>query len=285
MNANQLPVSKFPNEASSSGKSKDDHEMGAYSSSHSGDSGEEDGTICCFGLGKDFQNSCRMFFAEMLGTFILMFCVCGIVASTQLLRGEVGLLEYAATGGLTIVVLIFSIGPISGAHVNPSVTLAFAFLGHTPWSKVPFYMLSQVLGSLLATYVGSSIYGIDAELVTTRPLNGVKTAFWAEFIATFIIMFLAASMSFEPLAIGHLAGFVVGIAISLTILVTGPVSGGSLNPARSLGPAVISWKFDYIWVYLVAPTVGAVVGAYVARILRIQRRTCTSSVPNSLIVQ
>ncbi|PIA30855.1 hypothetical protein AQUCO_05400151v1 [Aquilegia coerulea] len=196
---NPSAASNFSNEASSSGEFKDDQQIGVYSNSIDGNASQE--TRCCFTSRKNLINTIRMVIAEMLGTFILMFCVCGIIASTQLMKGEVGLLEYAATGGLTIIVVIFSIGPISGAHVNPSVTIAFATLGQIPWSKVPFYILGQLIGSVFATYVGASVYDFKAELVTTRPLHGLKTAFWAEFIATFIIMFLAASMSFEAHAV------------------------------------------------------------------------------------
>ena len=163
----------------------------------------------------------------MVGTFLLLFCVCGIVACTQILRGEVGLMEYASVAGLTIIVVIFSIGSISGAHVNPAVTIAFATFGHFPWSKVkksskfyllieflhflhtnlhvddtnigffqvPVYIMAQTLGSVSATYVGSSVYGVKTELMTTRPAIGCSSAFWVEFMATFMLMFLATSLT------------------------------------------------------------------------------------------
>ncbi|XP_028773957.1 probable aquaporin NIP7-1 [Neltuma alba] len=203
-------------------------------------------------------NYARTAVAEMVGTFILMFCVCGIIASTQSQNGEVGLLEYAATAGLTVVVVIFSIGPISCAHVNPAATIAFATFGQFPWLKVPVYILAQTVGSVLATYIGSLVYGIKSEAMMTRPIQGPVSAFWVELIATFIIMFLAAALTSEFQSVGHLSGFVVGIAIGLAVLITGPVSGGSMNPARSLGPAILSWKFKDIWIYITAPISGAV---------------------------
>ncbi|PIA30856.1 hypothetical protein AQUCO_05400151v1 [Aquilegia coerulea] len=231
---NPSAASNFSNEASSSGEFKDDQQIGVYSNSIDGNASQE--TRCCFTSRKNLINTIRMVIAEMLGTFILMFCVCGIIASTQLMKGEVGLLEYAATGGLTIIVVIFSIGPISGAHVNPSVTIAFATLGQIPWSKMQ-----------------------QSSLVAVT---------------------LSVGFSYE---VGHLAGFVVGVAIALTILVTGPVSGGSLNPARSLGPAVVSGMYDDIWLYIVAPTVGAVLGAFLSQRLRLQPRSCSSPSPNVVI--
>ncbi|CAM9003855.1 unnamed protein product [Rhodiola kirilowii] len=213
----------------------------------------------------------RMVAAEVVGTFMLMFSVCGIVSVTQLLGGQaVGLLEYAATGGLTITTVIFCVGPISGAHVNPAFTLAFAIFGHFSWFMVPFYVTAQLIGSVLATYVSNCVYGVNPELVLTKPLHGIPSAFWIEFIGTYMIMLLAASMLYNCKTIGHLSGIVVGIGIALAVLITGPVSGGSLNPARSLGPAIVSGKFTDVWIYIVAPCAGAISGAMTNRILRLR---------------
>nr|GMD75670.1 probable aquaporin NIP7-1 [Ipomoea batatas] len=162
----------------------------------------------------------------------------------ELMGVQVGLLEYAATASLTVVVVVFSIGPISGAHINPSVTLAFASLGPFPWPKVPFYIMAQVGGSVFATISSRLIYGVEYEHMMTRPLHGCNAAFWVEFLATFLILFLAASMSSDPqfndyknnithktililnnemgiLQTGKLAGFVVGVCIGLGVLISG----------------------------------------------------------------
>ncbi|KAL6293351.1 hypothetical protein ACE6H2_001493 [Prunus campanulata] len=208
-------------------------------------------------------------------------------ASTQLMRGEVGLMEYAATAGLTVVVVIFSIGSISGAHVNPVVTVAFATLRHFPWCRVPVYILAQTMGSVLATYIERLVYGIKPDLMTTRPLQSSASAFWVELIATFMIMFLAASLTHQAHAVGYLSGFVVGIAIGLSVLITGPVSGGSMNPARSLGPAIVAWNFKDLWIYICGPTIGAVAGARLFQILRLQLQPCSpsnNSSPNILLL-
>uniref|UniRef100_A0A7N0SYH1 Aquaporin NIP7-1 n=1 Tax=Kalanchoe fedtschenkoi TaxID=63787 RepID=A0A7N0SYH1_KALFE len=213
----------------------------------------------------------RMVAAEFVGTFILMFSVCGIISVTQLLGGQgVGLLEYAATGGLTITVVIFCVGPISGAHVNPAFTLAFAIFGHFSWYKVPFYVSAQLLGSMAATYVAKCVYGVNPELMLTRPLHGTSGAFWIEFIGTYMIMLLAASMLYNCKTIGHLSGILVGMGIALAVLISGPVSGGSLNPARSLGPAIVSWEFSHVWIYIVGPCAGAISGAMTYQFLRLR---------------
>nr|GMD75639.1 probable aquaporin NIP7-1 [Ipomoea batatas]GMD75673.1 probable aquaporin NIP7-1 [Ipomoea batatas]GMD81775.1 probable aquaporin NIP7-1 [Ipomoea batatas] len=159
--------------------------------------------------------------AEAVGTYILVFCICGIISNMQLMGVQVGLLEYAATASLTVVVVVFSIGPISGAHINPSVTLAFASLGPFPWPKVPFYIMAQVGGSVFATISSRLIYGVEYEHMMTRPLHGCNAAFWVEFLATFLILFLAASMSSDPQFTGKLAGFVVGVCIGLGVLISG----------------------------------------------------------------
>nr|GMD77342.1 probable aquaporin NIP7-1 [Ipomoea batatas] len=207
-----------------------------------------------------------------LCTFFSMF---NKIFIRELMGVQVGLLEYAATASLTVVVVVFSIGPISGAHINPSVTLAFASLGPFPWPKVPFYIMAQVGGSVFATISSRLIYGVEYEHMMTRPLHGCNAAFWVEFLATFLILFLAASMSSDPQFTGKLAGFVVGVCIGLGVLISGPVSGGSMNPARSLGPAIASWSFDSnLWIYIVAPTTGAVAGVFLYRLLRLQGWTC-----------
>ncbi|CAN4113458.1 unnamed protein product [Withania somnifera] len=220
----------------------------------------------------------RMVLAEALGTFLLVFCICGMMASMEIMGVQVGLMEYAATAALTVVVVVFSIGPISGAHINPAVTFAFAAVGHFPWSKVPLYVVAQVGGSILATYTGKLVYGLKAEFVITRPLHGCTSAFLVELLATFIVLFLSASLTNDPQSTGPLSGFVVGVAIGLAVLISGPVSGGSMNPARSLGPAIVAWKFGNLWIYVVAPVIGAVAGVVFYRLLRLQGWSCK---PNS----
>ncbi|KAI8009354.1 putative aquaporin NIP7-1 [Camellia lanceoleosa] len=210
------PTIENSNEASTSDQSKYDQEMGSNATPRSVDVLINKASCCSFPYQMDID-SLRKVLAEAMGTFILMFCICAIIAITQLMGGQVGLLEYAATAALTVVVVIFSIGAISGAHVNPSITFAFATSGQFPWSQV-----------------------------------------------------------------GHLSGFIVGTAIGLAVLISGPISGGSMNPARSLGPAIVSWKFGDVWIYLIAPTVGAVGGALLFRALRLQHHPCCSdSSPNT----
>ncbi|KAH6821651.1 NOD26-like intrinsic protein 7 [Perilla frutescens var. hirtella] len=226
----------------------------------------------------------RMVVAEAVGTFVLMFCISGIIGNLHFMGIRTGLMEYAATAGLTVVVIVFSIGTISGAHINPAVTIAFAAAGPFPWSKVPLYVLAQVGGSVLATYAGWFVYDIKPELMLTAPIHhGWKSAFLVELVATFIVLFLTTSLFNEQQSLKQVSGFVAGGAICLGVLISGPVSGGSMNPARSLGPALVTWTFDSLWIYLVAPTLGAIAGVVVFRVLRLQGWPCDSGPSQSTI--
>ncbi|XP_022756302.1 probable aquaporin NIP7-1 [Durio zibethinus] len=270
---NSLP--NISNHESIGGLSRDDQEMGSSTMSGNGDILIENSGFHYF-HGK-YLNPVRAILAEMLGTFILMFCICGIIASTKLTGGGAALLEYAITAGLTIIVLIFSIGSISGAHVNPAVTIAVAAFGYFPWSRVPLYLLAQILGSVLATFMGEFIYGIKSDVMVTRPGQGCQAAFWVELIANFIIVFVVAAVTQQSQSVDPLSGLVIGMAIGLAVLITGPISGGSLNPARSLGPAIVSRNFERIWIYLTAPVIGAVTGALMYGFLRLRGPAYSSS--------
>ncbi|XP_071726962.1 probable aquaporin NIP7-1 [Rutidosis leptorrhynchoides] len=272
-----------PKDVSTSNQSKFDHETGS-SNTLVIDQIEDEVVVVkspsclCFPFQMD-KTLIRIVIAEMLGSFIVMFSIGGIIASTELVRG-VGLLEYAVTAALAVIVVVFSIGHISGAHVNPAVTIAFATVGPFPWKRVPLYIVAQVAGCTLATYAGALVYGMKSEVMTTRPLAGCSAAFWAEFMASFIVLFLTASLVHAPPSVTQFSGFIVAVAIALGVLITGPISGGSMNPARSLGPAIVSFNFNGLWIYLTAPVLGAISGAFMLRILK----PCTSltSSPPSL---
>ncbi|GMI71922.1 NOD26-LIKE MIP 6, NOD26-like intrinsic protein 7;1, NOD26-LIKE MIP 8 [Hibiscus trionum] len=271
---NNLPTS-IPNNESIGHLSRDDRETGSSPTSPNADISIENAASHCFPRGKDL-NPARAILAEMLGTFILMFCISGIISSTKQTGGGEALLEYAITAGLTIVVLIFSIGSISGAHVNPAVTIAIAAFGYFPWSKVPLYILAQILGSVLATLMGEFIYGIESDLMLTQPSQGCRSAFMVELISTFIVVFVVAAVTQQSESVGQVSGLVIGIAIGLAVLISGPVSGGSLNPSRSIGPAIVSRNFENIWIYLTAPIIGAVLGALMYKFLHLHDQACGS---------
>ncbi|KAL7592512.1 probable aquaporin NIP7-1 [Lactuca sativa] len=259
--------------ASTSNQSIFDQETGSSNTLEKGQSEVivKSPSFICFTLLMD-KTLVRMVVAEALGSFIVMFSIGGIIKSTELMRG-VGLLEYAVTAALAVVMVVFSIGHISGAHVNPAVTIAFATVGPFPWRRVPLYILAQVAGCAMATYAGVLVYGMKPEVMTTRPLLGSNAAFWAEFLASFFVLFLTASLVHAPPSVTQFSGFIVAVGIALGVLITAPISGGSMNPARSLGPALVSFNFHGLWIYLTAPILGAVSGAFMLRMLK----PCTSS--------
>nr|XP_043630788.1 probable aquaporin NIP7-1 isoform X2 [Erigeron canadensis] len=215
-------IGEVSKDASTSNRSNFDQEAGTSNSLERGQ--DEDivfktSSILSFTLQME-KTLLRILIAEMLGSFIVMFSISGIIASTQLMRG-VGLLEYAVTAGLAVIVVVFSIGHISGAHVNPAVTIAFATVGPFPWKRVPLYIVAQVVGFTLATYMGMLVYVIKPEVMMTSPLSGYRAAFWAEFIASFFVLFLTASLVHAPPSVTQFSGFIVAVGIALGVLITG----------------------------------------------------------------
>ncbi|CAN1744411.1 Probable aquaporin NIP5-1 [Linum perenne] len=150
-------------------------------------------------------------------------------------------------------IIILSTGHISGAHLNPSLTIAFAFLRHFPWVHVPAYIAAQVSASICASFALKG--GVTVPSVSTGQ------AFALEFIITFVLLFVVTAVATDTRAVGELAGIAVGATVMLNILVAGPSTGASMNPVRTLGPAVASENYKKLWIYLVAPTLGAIAGA------------------------
>ncbi|KAK1589130.1 hypothetical protein Q3G72_030757 [Acer saccharum] len=158
--------------------------------------------------------------------------------------------------GLAVMVLVYSVGHISGAHFNPSVTIAFATCKRFPWKQVPAYVAAQVLGSTLAAGTLRLLFsGKQDHFVGTVPAGSDMQSFVMEFIITFYLMFI----------IGDLAGLAIGATVLLNVM---PISGASMNPARTLGPAIVSSQYKGIWIYMVAPILGAVCGAWVYNMVR-----------------
>jgi len=182
----------------------------------------------------------------------------------------------AIVWGLTIMVLIYSLGHISGAHINPAVTIAFASCGRFPLKQVPAYVISQVIGSTLAAATLRLLFGLDHDVcsgkhdvfIGSSPVGSDLQAFTMEFIVTFYLMFIISGVATDNRAIGELAGLAIGSTVLLNVLIAAPVSSASMNPGRSLGPALVYGCYKGIWIYLVAPTLGAIAGAWVYNTVR-----------------
>nr|XP_011470849.1 PREDICTED: probable aquaporin NIP5-1 isoform X2 [Fragaria vesca subsp. vesca] len=199
--------------------------------------------------------------AEFVGTFILMFAATAGPIVNQKYNGAESLIGNAACAGLGVMIVILSTGHISGAHLNPSLTIAFACLRHFPWTQVPAYIAAQVSASICACFALKGVYHPYMSGGVTVPSVSDGQAFALEFIITFNLLFVVTAVATDTRAVGELAGLAVGATVMLNILIAGPSSGGSMNPVRTLGPAVAAGNYRALWIYLVAPTLGALAGA------------------------
>ena len=199
--------------------------------------------------------------ADAVGTFALVFAGCGAVvveAQTQAL----GHLGVSAVFGLVVGAMIFATGHVSGAHFNPAVTIAFAATGSFPWQEVPAYIVAQVLAAVAASAAVLGLVGSDALLGATVPSVEVGPAFGLEVVLTFFLMFVIKSVATDARASGNVAAIAIGGTVALGALMGGPLTGASMNPARSLGPALVAGIADGQWLYLVGPVLGALLGAW-----------------------
>jgi MIP family channel proteins len=209
----------------------------------------------------------RAHIAEGLGTFALVFFGCGAIAVGDQ-TGLLGVPAVAVAFGLVIAAMIYALGHISGAHLNPAVSIGFAVGRHFPWSRGATYSVAQIAGAILGAAVLRATLGADANLGVTQPSGSELQSLAWEALLTFFLMLVITAVATDTRAVGEAAALAIGGTVALGALVGGPVSGASMNPARSLGPAVVSGDLDAIWVYLVGPVIGAVAAALVYHYLR-----------------
>ncbi|EEF35060.1 aquaporin NIP6-1 [Ricinus communis] len=199
--------------------------------------------------------------AEFIGTLILMFAGTATAIVNQKTQGTETLIGLAVSTGLAVMIVILSTGHISGAHLNPSITIAFAALRHFPWKHVPVYIGAQVSASVCAAFALKVIFHPFMSGGVTVPSGGYGQAFALEFIISFNLMFVVTAVATDTRAVGELAGIAVGATVTLNILIAGETTGASMNPVRTLGPAIAANNYKAIWVYLTAPILGALCGA------------------------
>ncbi|HWX09170.1 MAG TPA: MIP family channel protein [Gaiellaceae bacterium] len=209
----------------------------------------------------------RALAAELIGTFALVFAGAGAImvdAKTHAL-GHVGV---AIVFGLVIMAMIYAVGHVSGAHFNPAVSFAFGLTRHFPWPRVAAYWCAQVAGALLAAAILRGSLGNVAHVGATLPAGSQGQAFLWESILTFFLMFVIMSVATDTRAVGEAAAIAIGGTVGLDAMFGGPVTGASMNPARSLGPALVSGDLHAVWLYVAAPLVGAAVGALAYQFVR-----------------
>jgi MIP family channel proteins len=209
----------------------------------------------------------RALVAEVIGTFALVFAGCGAIM-VDATTGALGHVGVAISFGLVIMVMIYAVGHISGAHFNPAVTLAFAVSRHFPATRVAAYWAAQLAGATAAALVLRASLGDVAHVGATFPSGSDGQAFLWEAVLTFFLMFVIMAVATDTRAVGEAAAIAVGATVGLDAMFGGPVTGASMNPARSLGPAIAAADFTSIWVYLTAPFLGAVLAAVAYQILR-----------------
>jgi MIP family channel proteins len=201
----------------------------------------------------------RSLAAEAIGTFALVFAGCGAImvdAKTH----QLGHLGVAIAFGLVVMFGIYAVGHISGAHFNPAVTLAFALNRHFPWPRVFSYFGAQLVGALAAALLLRASLGNIANVGATYPSGSAGQSFLWEVVMSAFLMFAVLAVATDARAAGEAAGIAIGGTIGLDAIFGGPISGASMNPARSLAPGLVSGDLHEIWIYLLAPVIGTAIG-------------------------
>jgi aquaporin NIP len=209
----------------------------------------------------------RALLAETIGTFALVFAGAGAImvdAKTHAL-GHVGV---AIVFGLVIMAMIYAVGHVSGAHFNPAVSFAFALTRHFPWSRMVAYWGAQLAGALAAAALLRASLGDRADVGATLPSGSTAQALLWEVVLTFFLMFVIMSVATDARAVGEAAAIAVGGTVALDAMFGGPITGASMNPARSLGPALVSGQLHAFWVYVAAPLAGAALGGLAYQLVR-----------------
>ncbi|PWZ27139.1 Aquaporin NIP3-3 [Zea mays] len=210
--------------------------------------------------------------AELLGTFLLVFTVLSALITNEAHGGALGVLGVAVAGGTAVVVVVSSIFHVSGGHVNPAVSVAMAVFGHLPPAHLALYAAAQLLGSVAASFVAKALYAGPANLlgptVATVPSVGASHAFWVEFITTFVVLFVVTALATDPKAVKEMVAVGAGAAVMMSALISGESTGASMNPARTLGTAIATGTYTKIWVYMVAPPLGAIAGCGAYHVLK-----------------
>ena len=198
----------------------------------------------------------QRYLLELFGTFSLVFCGPGAIIMNDASGGIITHVGIAITFGLIVMAMIYAIGEQSGAHINPAVTIAFWAAGTFPKKEVLPYIIAQISGAILASATLYYLFPTHLTQGATIPLNSNSQAFVLEVILSFILMFVIIKVSTGSKETGRMAGIVIGGVVGLEAMFAGPITGASMNPARSIAPALFSGDLQYLWLYILAPIIG-----------------------------
>lgn len=211
----------------------------------------------------------RRAMAEGIGVFALVFAGCGAIIANTEHPGTLGAVGIALVFGLIIMAMVYATGHLSGAHLNPAVTVAFVITRHFPRAEAAAYVAAQVAGALIAAGLLVAVWPSEpAHLGATLPTVGVGSAFVYETVLTAFLMFVIVAVATDTRAVGAGAAIAIGGTVGLDALFGGPITGASMNPARSIGPALVAGELHDLWLYILAPLVGATIGAVAYQLVR-----------------
>lgn len=217
------------------------------------------------------------YLSELLGTFALVFCGTGAIIINQQAGGVVTHVGIAITFGFIVMAMIYALGDISGAHMNPAVTIAFTIAGRFQLKQVLPYIISQATGAILASATLKLLFPANETLGATLPNGSEMQSFVLEFILTFFLMLVIINVATGSKEQGMFAGLAIGSTVLLEAMFAGPVCGASMNPIRSLAPAVVSGHLEHLWLYIAAPIAGAAFAIPIYKLLHVSKQTSTKA--------
>ena len=210
----------------------------------------------------------KRFISEIIGTFALVFCGTGAMIINDFTGGTVTHVGVAITFGLIVMGMIYAFGDISGAHMNPAVTIGFAYAKKFPWKEVPAYVLAQLIGAFLASSILLYLFPESQTLGATLPGLSALKVFILEIILSFFLMVVIINVSTGSKEIGLVAGIAIGSVVLLEAMFAGPITGASMNPARSIAPAVVSGNIADLWIYIFAPIIGCLLAVVSCKLVK-----------------
>lgn len=213
------------------------------------------------------------YLAEFIGTYALLFFGTGAMVIDSI-HPNIGVLGIAIAFGVVVMAMIYTFGETSGAHINPAVTIGFAFAGRFDKKQVTPYIIAQLLGAIAASYTLKLLFPDQLLYGNTLPSDGWLQSFVLEFLLTFVLMFVILKVSSGSKETGTMAAIAIGGTVLIEALVFGPITGASMNPARSISPAIASLNFQDLWLYIIAPILGAIGAVLICPLTKSEDSEC-----------